>query len=324
MSAVLQEDIETVICSNLPWHTLANSTILITGSTGLIGSNLVRVLQHVSKSKLLNIRVIAYSRSQYGDIRLPIPIEENVDYIFHCAAMTSSASMVENPVETILTAVEGTKNVLEFANHKRCKGVVYLSSMEVYGQIEGEVSEEQLGYLDLSNPRSSYPASKRMCESLCVAYNKQYHMPVKIARLARTFGAGVVNKPDDNRVAMQFARNAMQGKDIVLHTTGNTIANCVYTGDAISALCTILLKGRCGEAYNISADNATVLRMATMLARRYNVNVLFDVPENIEKLGYAPRVGYTLNTNKLSELGWRPQYKLLDMYERMIAYWRGE
>lgn len=323
MNNVLKEDIERVVNSDLPWYALANQTILITGATGLIGSNLLRILSMVSKSRDLNMRLIGYTRQKYGDICSPVSIKDKVDYIFHCAAMTSSADMVAKPTQVITTAFEGTKNILEFALKQQCKGVVYLSSMEVYGTMDKpEVYETDLGYLDLSNPRSSYPESKRLCESLCVAYCKQYDLPVKIARLARTFGAGVPNKSNDNRIAMQFARNVMSGKDIVLHTAGNSLANCVYTSDAIFALCTILLKGQYGHAYNISGDTATVLQMATMVAKEFGVNVIFDIPENKDRLGYAPTVLHRLNTDKIRALGWQPSYNILDMYKRMIDDWR--
>jgi nucleoside-diphosphate-sugar epimerase len=84
--------------------------------------------------------------------------------------------MVNNPVEVMDVAVDGTRNILNLA--RRSKSVVFLSSMEVYGQVEkSEVYEDDLGYIDLSIPRSSYPESKRFCEALCTAYYKQYGIP---------------------------------------------------------------------------------------------------------------------------------------------------
>ncbi len=72
--------------------------------------------------------------------------------------------------------------------------------MEVYGAFDEsvEVTEKDLGYIDILNIRSNYPESKRLCENMCVAYNAEYDIPVKIARLAQTFGAGIL--PWENRV----------------------------------------------------------------------------------------------------------------------------
>ena len=114
--------------------------------------------------------------------------------------------------------------------------------MEVYGQPEkSEVTEKDLGYIDLMNPRSSYPESKRFSESLCTAYYNQYGVAVKIARLARTFGGGV--SKDDTRVFAQFGRSAMNYEDIILHTTGSSVGNYCDISDAIRGLFTILHEG---------------------------------------------------------------------------------
>lgn len=73
--------------------------------------------------------------------------------------------------------------------------------------------------------------------------------PVRIARLAQTFGVGVL--PTENRVFMQFARSVMNNQDIVLHTKGKSEGNYVYTFDAIAGILLLLTNGGLGEAYNI-------------------------------------------------------------------------
>jgi nucleoside-diphosphate-sugar epimerase len=150
---------------------------------------------------------------------------------------------------------------------------------------------------------------------------------VKIARLARTFGAGTPNDEDDMRVASQFARKALAGEDIELHTPGNSIANCCYTADAVRGLLIVLIKGRSGEAYNIAnpAASATIREMAEIVAGEAaegKIKVAINVPEDIQKRGYAPDVGYRLNADKLKALGWAPKYGIAEAYRRMIADWR--
>ena len=93
--------------------------------------------------------------------------------------------------------------------------------MEVYGSFFSEnnnVEEENIGYLDPLKIRSNYPESKRMCENMCIAYMAEYGVPVRIARLAQTFGAGIL--PGENRVFAQFARSVIRNENIVLHTNG--------------------------------------------------------------------------------------------------------
>jgi nucleoside-diphosphate-sugar epimerase len=347
MSTTLKEDLAQIISDDLiPWKRLQNATILVTGATGLIGGVLIRVLSAANKKHGLSLRILGHGRNEdkgkalsrecgtefiCGDIRKDLPAETLppvLDYIIHGAAVTKSADMVSMPVDVIATAIDGTRNVLELARHRHCGSMVFLSSMEVYGRTElTEVRETDLGYLDLTAARSSYPESKRICESLCAAYAAQYGLPVKIARLARTFGAGTPNDETDMRVAMQFARKTVSCEDIELHTAGNSIANCCCTSDVISGLLMLLLKGENGEAYNISNPDAsmTIRNMAELVANevccgKIRVDVL--IPEDIEKRGYAPDVGYRLNADKLKELGWQARYGLADMYERMLADWR--
>jgi nucleoside-diphosphate-sugar epimerase len=346
LKEALRADLHEIISdSNIRWDDLRDGTVLVTGATGLIGGALVRALSAANAQHNLNMRLIAHGRNRDkgnalaqergaefvgGDIRggfTAAGITVGIDYIFHCAAVTNSADMAAKPVDVIATAIVGTKNVLESAREKSVKSMVYLSSMEVYGRTKlAEVREADLGYLDLSNPRSSYPESKRLCESLCVAYAAQYGVPVKIARLAQTFGAGTPK--DDTRVFAQFARSAVAGRDIELHTEGKSHGNYCCVSDAVRGILTILLKGTNGEAYNIAnpAASMTIREMAELVANEVaggKIKVVVNVPEDIQKRGYAPDVGYILNTDKLNALGWQPKYGLADMYRRMFADWQG-
>lgn len=343
----LKADINDILSdTSIPWNEFCGTTVMVTGATGLIGRMLVHVLASANTRYNLDLLIIAHGRdiekcarlekdfsiiTVMGDIRKPLNTSKfpnQIDYIFHCAANTKSADMVARPVDVISISVDGTRNILELAHKYYCSGFLYMSSMEVYGQTElPEVVESDLGYLDLSNPRSSYPESKRLCEALCVAFMHQYKLPVKIARLSRTFGPGT--QKDDMRVFAQFANSAFIGADIELHTEGNSLENYCYIADAVRGLFITLLKGKYGEAYNISnpSATATIREMAEILAKDVcdgNVNVVVKKPTDIHKYGYAPERGYRLNVDKLKALGWKPKYGLSDMYRRMLADWQGQ
>lgn len=343
----LQEDLEKIAASPIAWDVLNNSTVLITGATGLIGSQLVRAILAVNRIRNCQIRILALARSSekashifgdlihrpelnilIGDITDPVSTDQEIDFVIHTASVTASKELISHPVDTIEIAVSGTKNILELAREKKSKSVVYLSSMEVYGTVSSldnhRTTEDELGYIDLSNVRSCYPESKRLCENMCICYAAQYGIPVKIARLAQTFGAGV--SVNDNRVFAQFAKAAMAGKDIVLHTKGESNGNYCYTADAVTGLLTILLNGRNAEAYNVVSENATttIAQMAQMVSEqitRGNSRVVFDIPDNTLTYGYAPDVKLRLSNEKLEQLGWAPCIapNLVTMYERLIS-----
>lgn len=340
----LQEDLEFVANSELQFELLYNKTILITGATGLIGSQLVNSLLCMNRIKNANIKVLALVRNMhkaetsfryvldnsnlkfiYADITEKFSIDEEIDYIIHTASVTTSKFFIEHPVETIDVAISGTKNVLELAREKDIKGLVYLSSMEVFGITDPElesVSEDDLGYIDIHNVRSCYPESKRLIECLCSSYASEYKIPVKIARLSQTFGAGI--GIGENRVFAQFARSVINGNDIVLHTMGNSIGNYCYTRDVVIAILLLLIKGNPGEAYNVSNEesNMTIFSMAQMVVEKIakgNIKVILDVPDDALKYGYAPDTKMKMNTSKMRALGWRPEIGLEESYQRMIG-----
>lgn len=231
--------------------------------------------------------------------------------------------MVEKPVETLVTSIEGTRNILNLAYEKKCQSVVYISSMEMYGAFsssEKDITEDDLGFIDPLKVRSNYPESKRLCENMCVAYLSEYGVPVKIARLAQTFGAGIL--PGENRVFAQFARSAMNCEDIILHTKGLSEGNYCYTRDCITGIFTILLQGKDGEAYNVAnpSSHTTIVEMAQMVCERIangKIKVVFDIPES-NTFGYAADTKMKLNSDKFQNLGWKPEVGLEEAYRRMI------
>ena len=146
-------------------------------------------------------------------------------------------------------------------------------------------------------------------------------MPVKLARLSQTFGAGVAYQ--DGRVFAEFARCAVEQKDIVLHTEGNTVRSYCYAKDAIGAVLYVLLKGTSGEAYNITnMDTAVSIReMAEMVCGLYPdrpISVRIEIPKDVASFGYNPEMVIRLDSTKLTGLGWKPTVGLREMFLRMI------
>jgi nucleoside-diphosphate-sugar epimerase len=333
--SILQEDLE-YLAEQFIFSDFYNSSVLVTGATGLIGSQLVKYFLCLNRVKDAGINIYAFIRDDVkakkifndvynkinfviGDIKSIPFIDGPVDYIIHGASETASRTFIENPVETIDTAYTGTRTMLEFAHAKKVKSFVYLSSMEVFGITDSrEVKESDYGYIDILNPRSSYSESKRLCECLCACYAKEYNVPVKIARLVQVLGAGV--DYNDSRITAQFARSVIENKDIVLKTDGKTRRPCIYTRDAIAGICTVLLKGNAGEAYSVAnADTtATIFETAEMIADKIannSIKVTLDIDDTAK---YAPNLNLNLNLNRVRALGWKAEIGLEEAYRRMI------
>ena len=344
MKDVLEEDFDKITKRDISWDALRNSSFVITGATGLIGSLIVKYLLYANRTMNFGANIYAVVRNVEKADKIfaeektdaltyvvadltkeKVNCEGDCDYIVHAAAVTASKVMVSDPVGTICTSIDGTEKMLQLAVEKKAKAFIYISSMEIYGQptVGGKTAEKDLGYVGIENVRSCYPEGKRMGECLCTAYAAQYGVNVISARLAQTFGAGIL--PTENRVFAQFARSVMRGENIVLHTTGESEGNYVYTADAIAAIMTLLVKGKAGEAYNIANEDShiTIRNMAELVAREIageKIQVVIDIPEDSVSLGYAPPVKMWLDASKMRELGWKPEIGLVEAYKRMICW----
>ena len=334
----VQLDIKEIISNKELMKSFASKRVLVTGSTGLIGSMLVKTLDSANKEYGLNVDIVGLARSKertrkvLGDVvdyvsmiyANDFNIEIDCDFIFHTASPTTSKYFVEHPVETIDTILTGTKDMLELAKKTRAT-LVYLSSMEQYGvpYVPGAVmTEDKVGVIDHLNVRSCYPEGKRMCECMCAAYASEYGVDAKIVRLAQTFGAGI--PLTDNRVSMQFAKSVVEVNDIVLHTEGKSVSNYCYLSDAISGILTVAVKGEKGEAYNVcnDAETRSIYEIAKLVAEEVaggTIKVVKDIPQGAN-FGYAPDNTMRLCSERIRRLGWEPKVRMADGYKRLIGY----
>lgn len=340
---IFKDDLEYITNAKfIDWQKLDSKTVFVTGATGLIGYSFVNSLLYRNLSCNSNIKIIALVRNIakakekfaqqlkqsanlefiVGEIEnIPI-INGSINYIVHGANPTASNYFAENPVETIKTAVLGTMNVLQLAKEKNVEGMVYLSSMEVYGapHTDDLIPEVQGTTVDTMSIRSCYPEAKRLCESLCASYANEYQVPVKVVRLAQTFGPGIPE--NDNRVFAEFIRCAKNKQDIILQTDGTSKRCYLYTADAVTAILAILLNGKAGEAYNAANKETycSIREMAELVIRELSNNeIRVVIKENQNsKLKYSPTHKLNLDTEKLEKLKWEATKNLDEMYKSIF------
>ena len=338
---IFKEDLEYITSACfIDWQKLDNKAVFVTGATGLIGYTFVNALLYRNLTCNSNIKIIALVRNitkakekfaeqlkqnlnlkfVVGEVENLPQIDEKIGYIVHGANPTASSYFVENPVETIKSAVWGTNNILDLAKEKNIFGLVYLSSMEVYGApYTDELIDETYGTtVDTMSVRSCYPEAKRLCEALCASYADEYKVPVKVVRLAQTFGPGI--DKNDNRVFAEFLRCAMQKQNIVLQTEGTSKRCYLYTADAVAAILTVLLKGKAGEAYNVANKNTycSIMEMAELVAHELTndeIKVVIKVDEN-SKRKFLPPHKLNLDVSKLEGLGWNAVVLLKNIFKR--------
>ena len=344
ITKTLKQDFENVINYTPCLNSFKGKSVLITGSTGLIGSLAVKFFAYLNKNYAYGVKVYSVVRNvQKANVVLsyaledenvklitcdletqPLSVKDKIDFILHTASITASKEMVQNPDKVLSLALVGTQKALELAKEKGAK-LVYLSSMEAYGTMttDEKVTEDMLGTIDLDNPRSCYPLSKRKCEELCKKYFIDYGVQTVSARLAQTFGAGV--DIGDNRVFNQFAKSVMDGQDVILHTDGSSHGNYVYTADCLKALLILMLKGESGQVYNVANEDChtTIFDMAKMVCEKVaNGKIALKIElGDLSKLGYAPKTVLNLSSAKLASLGWRASVSLENCYKRLIAHY---
>lgn len=305
----------------------ANKTVLVTGATGLIGSNIVydliqrqnvKVIASVrNRSKLEKLFSEYFDRENFSYIvhdisTTPIDIQEPVDYIFHAAGPISGNIIQNNPVDVISPNLDGLKNCLEFLRRQQKGRLILFSSATIYARaLESDLrvtEDDTTETIPLSSSQAMYSETKRMCELIGRAYLKQYGVDVVIARIGYVYG---YTKLTPDTAFYQFIRNAIQGKDIVLRAANFTNRDNIYVKDAVSGLLHIGLHGQSGEAYNVSSNaecgNYTSIDfIAQEIVRSVNQQRGSSVSvEYLHPHVGDPLPGVILDNTKLKNLGWK-------------------
>lgn len=317
-SSTYLEDVELCAAAAAGFGPLRGSSVLVTGSTGLIGSFLVDTLLAAGA------RVVAACRSQekarerfmgspYGlpeiaryDAALPVGDLPAVDYVVHAASNAHPVAMMADPAGTVVSNVAGTASLLGWCEAVGVSRALYVSSGEVYGRAEPGVasfSEEYQGYVDPMAPRSCYPVAKRAAENVCAAWTGGTECIV--ARPCHTFGPTAT--ATDSRAASEFARRAVRGEGIVLRSRGGQFRSWLHVGDAATGILAVLLAGEPGAAYNVASPTcrATVAGLAEAFAAAAGVEIAYELED---QSGQSPIARQVLDSSNLEALGWSSVY----------------
>lgn len=323
------------IDKNFNFEGLKDKSILITGANGLIGSYVIDYLTYLNSQKMYNIKIFAMSRSLEKmekrfakhpnlfyieqDLNKPLFLNNTFDFIIHAASNAHPLAFSKDPVGTMKTNLLGTMNLLESIKDNQNTKFLYISTGEIYGNnVDKAFTEKDCGAVDSKLARSCYPESKRAAETLCMAYSQQYGIHTNVARLCYVYGPTITQ--DNSRADAQFLRNALDKKDIVLKSEGLQKRTYCYVADVVSALLTILTKAPSTEVYNIANKNSivSIKEYAQTLANLAGTNLKFEIPNELEKRGYSKSADSILDAQKLSQLGWIPQYDIKSGLEHTL------
>jgi UDP-glucose 4-epimerase len=313
---------------------------LITGGAGFIGSHLaerllergdqVLLMDNLSTGSMENIRHLKkYDRMHYfleplENRQLLAELVDEADVIFHLAAAVGVKLIVESPVRTIETNVNGTQMVLEAAGRKR-KLVFVASTSEVYGKNPNVPFHEDADLVlgPTTKGRWSYAASKALDEFLALSYWKEKRLPVIIARLFNTVGPRQTGRY--GMVLPNFVRQALEDAPITVYGTGQQSRCFCDVREAVEAL--LRLAGTykaVGEVINVGNDDEiTIEGLARLVKGQTGSSSLIEyVPyDQAYEPGFEDMFRRVPCLDKLERLtGFRPTAKLPEIIDRVAAY----
>jgi len=339
---IIESDLKYITNSNLPWENFIDKTILITGAYGFIPSYLVDTFLYLNEIKNFNIKIIGLVRNlknarlrfSYAlntkklvfieqDVCDDIVLDEKLDYIIHAASNATPKVFKKDPVGTILPNTQGTKNLLTLATKNKVDCFLFFSTSGVHGYVEDSnypIKEECIGSLNQMDLASCYLESKRMGESMCVAWMHQYGVPIKIIRPATTYGPGI--NLNDGRSFSDFISCLVNNKDIVLYSDGRATRNFCYIADAVLGFFTVMLKGTNGEAYNIATDHEISIKdlvhcLVTNVFPEKGLKVILkkDPTKDFLRVNFS-RTAVDISKAKL--LGWKLNFSITEGFKRVI------
>lgn len=302
--------------------------VLVAGGAGFIGSHLCDSLvmdgHHViAVDNLITGRrdnlehLTGDDRFEFVEHDVTLPIDLDIDLIYHLASPASPEGYMRHPIETHLVNSVGTLNLLRLAQARGAR-FLYASTSEAYGdpQVHPQV-ETYRGNVNPIGPRSCYDESKRFGESITMEFVRQYDLDARIVRIFNTYGPR--NDPKDGRVVPNFIMRSLRGEPLPVFGDGSQTRSLCFVSDLVQGLRRAMESPATrGEVINLgNPDERTVKDLADLVVR------LCHSSSGFEYLPERPDDPYKRcpDISKATELlGWRPVVDIETGMTQTIEY----
>lgn len=297
---ILSSDVSEIV-ENLgdSAEAFTDKTVMLTGGRGFLGRYFMEIFAYLNKNVLKkpcrlivldnlitagregsvipdteNVKFIRH------DVAKPLEIKEKPDYVIHAAGIASPFYYRAFPLETLETAVAGTKNMLELAARNQAR-FTFFSSSEIYGDPDPKhvpTPESYRGHVSCQGPRACYDESKRLGETLCYIFHEMHGARTNTIRPFNVFGPGM--QETDYRAMPNFASRIKAGKALSIYGSGNQTRTFCYITDAMNGFLRVIIHGVPGEAYNIGNPKPEVSmvdltkRVEKVLGRKVAYNII--------------------------------------------------
>lgn len=352
MSPTLTEDLQYTLSRLTPeeQQKLNGSTILLTGCAGFLGYYFLHFFQ--AHAKTLQIRkVIGLDNFMLGLPRWLVDFQDDplfdirhfdisfdaleeiegadqADYIIHMASIASPIYYRLYPIQTLDANIWGLRRLLDFYCDKAIRGFLFYSSSEVYGDPDSAhipTSEDYRGLVSCTGPRACYDEAKRFGETMCTLFAEHYQMPIRIVRPFNIYGPGM--RLDDRRLPPDFAKNVLEGHDLVIYSDGSPTRTFTYVADSIAGDLKVLLFEQFG-VFNIGSEapEITVQQLADYFIDAaqevcgYTGKVIYEVSSDKHYLTDNPQRRCPDLTRARTLLGYNPQISIADGIRRFLRF----
>ena len=313
---------------------------LITGGAGFIGSHLCKtclqyennqvvVLDNLTTGSYDNISHLTYHKERFsfvcGDVcdkQLVQSLVKEADVVYHLASSVGVKLIMDKPISTITNIINGTQTVLQMCC-KYWKPLLITSTSEVYGKSQKFPFEEDDDTImgNTQKHRWAYAFSKAIDQFLAFAYYKERKMPVIVVRLFNTTGPRQTGQY--GMVVPKFIKNALEGKDLIVHGDGTQKRCFTHVDDAVNALYRLLPnKTAYGQLFNIGSYNQiSILDLAKKIIRitNSNSNIKFITYEQAYGQGFQDMKRRVPSIEKIKKhLGYQPQKTIDDIIQDIV------
>ncbi len=310
-------------------------TILVTGGTGFLGSNLCRRLVNDGHKvicmdnnytgRLENISGLlgnTHFRFINHDVCEPLSFDEHLDQIYNLACPASPpAYQGKHSIDTTKTCVLGALNMLELAKTHRAT-ILQSSTSEIYGEpLVHPQTENYRGNVNPIGIRACYDEGKRCAESLFFDYYRHEGVDIKVIRIFNTYGPNM--DPHDGRVVSNFICQALRGEDITIYGDGHQTRSFCYVDDLIEAMVRMMNspKDFQGPVNTGNPGEFTIRELAEKVVAQtgsHSKIVYKDLPAD-DPTQRRPDISLAKN-----KLGWEPSVSLDEGLQKTIDYFKRE
>lgn len=315
--------------------------VLLAGGAGFIGSHMAEALVERGDEVVIvdsfvtgrreNLdRIAAHSRVEVIEHDITAPLTSSYleavtgradgrfDVVANLASPASPSDFLTMPLYILDTGAVGSRNLLNLA-HEHGARYLFASTSEVYGDpLVHPQSEDYLGNVSCTGPRSCYDEAKRYGEALAMGYRRAHGLDVRIARIFNTFGERM--RPEDGRVVNTFIAQALRGEPLTVHGAGDQTRSFCHVSDMVAGLIAVMDGHLVGPVNLGNPSELTIRAMAEMVIRltgSSSIIVNQDMPAEREG---DPARRCPNTTMAREQLGWVPVVPVEEGVRRMITH----